>query len=646
MAESLDPGCSSSTSTSSPVPSDSDSRRTATVSLLDRLRAPALSELSRKRKVHANPPTGKKRSLAQTAGKFDPHSVKPSQRASEFPGEDLVESAGKLFCKACRENVAVKRSVVVNHVKSKKHAESKERLQTKTARERDIATALQKHDSETHRKGETLPDPHKVYRVKVVMAFMKSGIPMSKLNCPDLRQLLEENGYSLTDTRHMLDMVPFVLGEERQRIRAELQGKYLSVVFDGTTRLGEVLAVVVRFMSEWSIEQRLVRLEFLLKSVTGEELARELISILSVTLGVESHMLLGVMHDRASVNSAAMRTVRVMYPHVLDIGCISHTLDLVGGKFKCPSLHLFFTLWISLFSHSPKVRALWKEETGRAMSSYSQTRWWSRWEVMHQVLQQFGDVEPFLSRHLDLGPATGSKLRDIIRDPQQLIALKMELAAVIDVGTYFVKGTYNLEGDGVLVVNCYEELLKIRAAVHTRYYPNVGAVARQASPSSSAHQRQLIDYALSCVQPGLQYFHEKFGNDSDHPVAAFKAARVFSPSKADELRPTAADIDSLSTFSFFSSSTISSLKEELPTYLAKASNVDPSMDILKWWKQHSPELPHWSAAARKMFLIQPSSAAAERVFSILNRSFDESQTNSLEDYVEASVMLQYNHPKC
>ena len=118
---------------------------------------------------------------------------------------------------------------------------------------------------------------------------------------------------------------------------------------------------------------------------------------------------------------------------------------------------------------------------------------------------------------------------------------------------------------------------------------------------------------------------------------------VFSPSKADELRPTATDIDSLSTFSFFSSSTINCLKEELPTYLAKAANVDPSMDILKWWKQHSPELPHWSAAAQNVFLIQPSSAAAEWVFSILNRSFDESQTNSLEDYVEATVMLQYNH---
>ena len=70
--------------------------------------------------------------------------------------------------------------------------------------------------------------------------------------------------------------------------------------------------------------------------------------------------------------------------------------------------------------------------------------------------------------------------------------------------------------------------------------------------------------------------------------------------------------------------------------------MDHSVDILKWWKQHSPELPHWSAAA---FVIQQSSAAAQRVFSILNRSFDESQTNSLENYFEASVISQYNHPK-
>ncbi len=239
---------------------------------------------------------GKKRSV-QTVRKFDPHSISPSQRASEYPGEHLVQSSGKLFCKACRETLAVKSSVVRNHVKSKKHEVSKETLKKKESRERDIAEALRAHDAETHRKGETLPEEHNVYRAKVVMAFMRSGIPLSKLDCPDLRNLLEENGYRLTDHRHMLDMVPFILKEERTRLRSELQGKYLSVVFDSTTRLGEVLAIVVRFLNAWNVEQRLVWPEFPQKSVCGEELAREIISVLSVVLGVGSNMLLGAMHD-------------------------------------------------------------------------------------------------------------------------------------------------------------------------------------------------------------------------------------------------------------------------------------------------------------------------------------------------------------
>ena len=41
-------------------------------------------------------------------------------------------------------------------------------------------------------------------------------------------------------------------------------------------------------------------------------------------------------------------------------------------------------------------------------------------------------------------------------------------------------------------------------------------------------------------------------------------------------------------------------------------------------------------------LLQPSSAAAERVFSLLSNSFKENQQNALEDYISTSVMLQYN----
>ena len=135
---------------------------------------------------------------------------------------------------------------------------------------------------------------------------------------------MQENAFRLTDTRHMRDLVPFILQEKRNRLRAELAGKYLSVIFDGTSRLGEVLAVVVRFISDWTVQQRLVRLEFLTKSMTDVETARELISVLSVTLSVESHRLLAAMRDRASVNNAAMDVVTIMYPKLLDVGCLSH----------------------------------------------------------------------------------------------------------------------------------------------------------------------------------------------------------------------------------------------------------------------------------------------------------------------------------
>ena len=48
---------------------------------------------------------------------------------------------------------------------------------------------------------------------------------------------------------------------------------------------------------------------------------------------------------------------------------------------------------------------------------------------------------------------------------------------------------------------------------------------------------------------------------------------------------------------------------------------------------------------RLVLLVKPSLAAAERVFSLLNNAFHSQQESSLEDYLELSVMLQYNYRK-
>ena len=80
----------------------------------------------------------------------------------------------------------------------------------------------------------------------MVKAFLRAGVPLSKLK--HFRELLEEGAYRLTDTRHMFDMVPFILSKERDQVKEEINGKCVSVIFDGTSRLGEVLAVVLRYI--------------------------------------------------------------------------------------------------------------------------------------------------------------------------------------------------------------------------------------------------------------------------------------------------------------------------------------------------------------------------------------------------------------
>ena len=182
----------------------------------------------------------------------------------------------------------------------------------------------------------------------------------------------------------------------------------------------------------------------LAKSVNGEELAREIISILSTQLQIHHHLLVASMRDCASVNNVAMQTVRVLYSKVFDIGCFLHTIDHVGEKFNTPILKEFTSAWISLFSRSPKNKLAWKSQTDQAVRTYPDTRWWSCWEVMKQIHDIFGDVENFVTTAADLSPAAKLKLQNIMNSPTLKPQLMVELAITVDAGEPFVKATYVL----------------------------------------------------------------------------------------------------------------------------------------------------------------------------------------------------------
>ena len=152
----------------------------------------------------------------------------------------------------------------------------------------------------------------------------------------------------------MFDYIPFILTEE-VHLKNEIAEKDVSVAFDGTTRLGEALAVVAQMVDDRVIQENLIRVQLLTKSLCGNELAREIINVLSITYGIR---LVAVVKDGASINGAAMRTVRVVYPEAADITCFSHMLNRVGEHFSTPILSQFTSAWISLFSHSSKTKLL------------------------------------------------------------------------------------------------------------------------------------------------------------------------------------------------------------------------------------------------------------------------------------------------
>ena len=73
---------------------------------------------------------------------------------------------------------------------------------------------MKKYNELAHPKGETLTEEQRVYRVRVVTAFLKAGVPLNKLD--NFRDLLEDGGYRFTFSTHMRQLIPFVRRKRRR----------------------------------------------------------------------------------------------------------------------------------------------------------------------------------------------------------------------------------------------------------------------------------------------------------------------------------------------------------------------------------------------------------------------------------------------
>ena len=89
--------------------------------------------------------------------------------------------------------------------------------------------------------------------------------------------------------------------------------------------------------------------------------------------------------------------------------------------------------------------------------------------------------------------------------------------------------------------------------------------------------------------------------------------------QVQHLHPTAASLEEFRNFLFLDNDNIiANLARELPDYLTAAGVVmADEEEKLAWWAANSARLPHWASLVKKLLLIQPSSASAERTFSLI-----------------------------
>ena len=95
------------------------------------------------------------------------------------------------------------------------------------------------------------------------------------------------------------------------------------------------------------------------------------------------------------------------------------------------------------------------------------------------------------------------------------------------------------------------------------------------------------------------------------------------------------------------------MKSELVAYNSLVKAIKPlplrvdakgkdTFTLLGFWRANEDKVPAFSDVVRAVLANAPNSIPPERVFSILNDTFDDDQDSALADYIELSLQLQFN----
>lgn len=155
------------------------------------------------------------------------------------------------------------------------------------------------------------------------------------------------------------------------------------------------------------------------------------------------------------------------------------------------------------------------------------------------------------------------------------------------------------------------------------------------------------------LKPAVDHFRRNLQTTMKDCLAVFEAAQLFVPDfvVAKGLDWFTADLikEKMSKIKTFTEAFVDQLVQQRLEYFNKATSVARGetgsaarfLEFFFLFKNYEP-ISHWARGARVVALFQPSSAAMERVFSIVSR-FTDQQSSMKEDYMQLVCMLRYNY---
>ena len=150
--------------------------------------------------------------------------------------------------------------------------------------------------------------------------------------------------------------IPAIRDNEVARLSILMKNKeaFWSVIFDGTPRRGDCVAIVVRVCIHFVVHQKLVSLPTLASSPDATDLAGIVFKSLVVRYGLDEHDLKrcrAFIHDSAAVNHAATEVLFsfTVISNAVSMTCMSHVMDNCGKALEYPLLKKFVETWFVCF---------------------------------------------------------------------------------------------------------------------------------------------------------------------------------------------------------------------------------------------------------------------------------------------------------